>query len=158
MLNKILVFIEVHTLNSVLIRHSQRNSSLVYSTRISVSSKGLLWTSDKSCSLLKAVSPRYVCMKWVTADCQLSPGCFLFAVLYILEKESKDFASCVFPSGLFVVHDASWGGQHNVSAETRQSVTIQLRCIHHTPSAQGQTGGGRHVIQHLLHRSYKYSL
>lgn len=48
---------------------------------------------------------------------------FLLAVLYILEKESEDFASCMFPSGFFVVHDASWGGQHNVSVETQTSLS-----------------------------------
>lgn len=63
------------------------------------------------------------CMKKATAHSDF-PWLFffLFAVLYILEKESEDFASCVFPSGLFVVHDASWGGQHNVSVETRVSM------------------------------------
>lgn len=44
---------------------------------------------------------------------------FLLAVLYILEKESEDFASCAFPSGFFVVHDASWGGEHEESVKTQ---------------------------------------
>lgn len=39
----------------------------------------------------------------------------------MLEKESEDFASRVFPSGFFVVHDASWGGEHKVSGDTKQA-------------------------------------
>lgn len=83
------------------------------------SSHGLRLNIWLNCSLLESFLPQTaLCMKLVTADYKGSTGVFLFAVLYILEKESKDFASCVFPSGLFVVHDSSWGGQHNVSEET----------------------------------------
>lgn len=39
----------------------------------------------------------------------------------MLEKESEDFASRVFPSGFFVVHDASWGGEHKVSGDTKHA-------------------------------------
>lgn len=88
------------------------------------------WTPHKSLSLFKSplLSPKTSFYKWnkSQSNTSFSPRFFLFAVLYILEKESKDFASCVFPSGLFMVHDASWGGQHNVSVERqRPNVTTE---------------------------------
>lgn len=84
---------------------------------------------------------------------------FLFAVLYILEKESKDFASCVFPSGLFVVHDASWGGQHNVSVETKVS-TLTNNSDESIPLQVFKIKIGQavsHSNQHLSRGSQLYS-
>lgn len=37
-------------------------------------------------------------------------------VCVCLEEESQDLSSQMFSSGLFVVHDATAGGQHNVTA------------------------------------------
>lgn len=47
----------------------------------------------------------------------LFPLCLFVGDFTCLEKEPKDFSSCVFSSGLFVVHDASWGCQNDESAK-----------------------------------------
>lgn len=87
--------------------------------------KDSYWTSDNSCGIVKKNFYRLVCIWNNNSRPAVFPWLvFLFAVCYILEKESKDFASCVFSSGLFMVHDASWGGQHNVSVETKRQYVM----------------------------------
>lgn len=83
--------------------------------------KDCYWTWQQLQSFKKPSLHRHLFVWNKSQQTTSFPLVVLFAVLYILEKESKDFASCVFPSGLFVVHDASWGGQHNVPVETKAS-------------------------------------
>ena len=57
--------------------------------------------------------------QWMREARQRGPlkWALFFTVITWLEKEAEDFASGMFSSGLFVVHDASWSCQHNEPAE-----------------------------------------
>lgn len=48
--------------------------------------------------------------------------CFSFVISY-LKEETQNFASEMFSSGFFVIHDTSAGSQHNVSAKNRNKKT-----------------------------------
>ncbi len=72
-----------------------------------------------------------LCIKKAKHTHNLSSIVYLLAILHVLEKEPKDFSSCVFSSGLLVVHDASWGCQNNESAENKEKKhePLLVECI-----------------------------
>lgn len=73
----------------------------------------------------------------------LFPLCLFVGDFTCLEKEPKDFSSCVFSSGLFVVHDASWGCQNDESELSgREKVVLpllQILQLHIKPWADDAT-------------------
>lgn len=73
------------------------------------------------CSICSCVNENIACYALRKQSTQTTyPHCVYFVGDFTcLEKEPKDFSSCVFPSGLLVVHDASWGCQNNESADNK---------------------------------------
>lgn len=55
---------------------------------------------------------RTLLQRFKSTDPEHSPQRLFIYALH-LKKESQDFPSCMFPSCLFMVHDASRGCQHN---------------------------------------------
>lgn len=79
--------------------------------------------------------------QWMREARQRGPlkWALFFTVITWLEKEAEDFASGMFSSGLFVVHDASWSCQHNEPAERNDGSVRENRqtiCPHEYTNAQ----------------------
>ena len=59
---------------------------------------------------------------WLTEAPKSTEPFYLHICITSLEKESKDFPSCVFSSCFFMVHDASWGCKYNEPTEFKKIV------------------------------------